>query len=772
MDTAATKSTDLSQPLKEAPSNRVQNSKVEAHGQCPPLLFFQPETGEVIAVPEQESVKLIAEIGRWNSLVATLHDANAQVQFFEAQLAELYDQPRMRAPGEKEAVEKNWEIAVEWQEEVLDACRNQITSLDKIGSSGKRLVELIPIPTSSGNSQTKTENKPGDLKGGKYSKELKGSWAKGDKRVASKDWIRPPMGSLVYVASDKIESHWAKIKDPKNMKWTEVVAKDANGKRKIDNAKLKEYATESIKKVKLQSKDFIKLEVNVDGSLGAWATAWNHDTANQFSKKGKLAAGPITGDIELNAGAQFMRYMYGGSLNASFQPFKGDVSFRAEGQAEIALAEAKAGAVIYFPCKDGWMWTLPASLADKGAKQKDIDLGAVRLMASLELKGVVGASIAAEVSLGIEVKEGQLPLAKGKRTPKRGKRRAKNVQVFGPEEKLVVAGVDAGLNAFAGAKADAEVKGAIQWRNPEDQKKNFEAFAEVAPTVGGLAGIGAGGKLTIQYTSGIFKVHADASICIGLGAEGKIGFEVNIKLLAKFIKWFFYQLYHANFQRLGYIEESAFTAARDLLFIAINSGELVEKQFGLLEQEIDNAIDAINNELAKAEARQKLARQILRDPDALRYAPPETKGMLIYQLSRYSGVDWKKSGFGIGDNFLLDQKEAIKRILLWSHTRSDCNNVIQHMTVRGMKGSYATNLAHLRRFLSSEAPRDLDLPGIDTRHGKDFDAWFNGLTASLKIDPTRGHPVARSDGIVYALQRDGTGDHPMFASTGDQAFYA
>jgi hypothetical protein len=467
-----------------------------------------------------------------------------------------------------------------------------------------------------------------------------------------------------------------------------------------------------------------------------------------------------------------MRYMYGGSLNASFQPFKGDVSFRAEGQAEIALAEAKAGAAIYFPCKDGWMWTLPASLADKGAKQKDIDLGAVRLMASLELKGVVGASIAAEVSLGIEVKEGQLPLAKGKRTPKRGKRRAKNVQVFGPEEKLVVAGVDAGLNAFAGAKADAEVKGAIQWRNPEDQKKNFEAFAEVAPTVGGLAGIGAGGKLTIQYAGGIFKVHADASICIGLGAEGKIGFEVNIKLLAKFIKWFFYQLYHANFQRLEYVEKDAFEAARDLAFIAINTGEAIEKQFGLQRKNLQDLVDAIDEALAKAEARQQLAARVLSDPEALRYAPPETKGMLIYQLSRHDRVDWAKSGFGLGDNFLHMQKEAIRRILRWSHTRADCNNIIQHMNAAGTKGDFVDNYVHIQRFLSSEAPRDLNLPGIDSRYGREFDNWYKGLTANLKMEPTRGHPVVRNDSPTYALQRDGLGDHPLFASTGHRGFYA
>jgi hypothetical protein len=82
----------------------------------------------------------------------------------------------------------------------------------------------------------------------------------------------------------------------------------------------------------------------------------------------------------------------------------------------------------------------------------------------------------------------------------------------GPEEKMVVAGAEVGVNAFAGAKAGAELKGAIQWRNPEDKKKSFEGFAEIAPTVGGMAGIGAGGTLTVQYTKGIFKVHADAAV--------------------------------------------------------------------------------------------------------------------------------------------------------------------------------------------------------------------------------------------------------------------
>lgn len=260
------------QPIAEVQTNTKRESTVEVHAEHPPILFLHTETGELIAVPVEERNALIKEIGQWNMLVATLHDANAQVQYFEAERTALALKSGTSTAttvaengtviSEKEALEKNWKIAVEWQEEVLDACRSQIKSLDKIGDAGKQLLELIPIPTKKkGNAKAKEENDAGKFEDGKYSGAWKkATWGKGNKRVASRDWIRPPMGSLVYVPSDQIKKHWPKIKDPKAVKWQEVLAKDAQGKRKIDHAKLKAYTIESVKKVKLQSKDFIEFE--------------------------------------------------------------------------------------------------------------------------------------------------------------------------------------------------------------------------------------------------------------------------------------------------------------------------------------------------------------------------------------------------------------------------------------------------------------------------------------------------------------------------------
>ena len=387
---------------------------------------------------------------------------------------------------------------------------------------------------------------------------------------------------------------------------------------------------------------------------------------------------------------------------------------------------------------------------------------------------MVGASIAGECSLGIETKEGQTPTVRGIRTPVAGKRRTKKVPVvrYGPEETMRVAGVDVGLNAFAGAKAEGEIKGAIEWRNPENSKKAFEAFASIAPSISGLAGGGATGKLTLQYTNGIFKFHADAALCIGLGAEGKLTFEVSTKLLLSFIKWFFYQLYGANFNRLPFIAPSAFQTAKNILFIAIASGKDILSNFGVDQTEIERRVAQILAALKKTGARKQLASRILSEPELLRYAPPETKSMLIYQLadSQLAAVSAMP---GLEDSSLRDQKLAISHLLgRWSHTQSDLNNVIQHISAEGNRGDYSANLASLRSFFGDAMPRDADLAGILNLDGQSFDEWHECLLANLKDEPTRGFPVAPSDSFEYAMQRDDGRDHPLFSSSGTYAYYA
>lgn len=205
----------------------------------------------------------------------------------------------------------------------------------------------------------------------------------------------------------------------------------------------------------------------------------------------------------------------------------------------------------------------------------------------------------------------------------------------------------------------------------------------------------------------------------------------------------------------------------------MTQGKKISEIFGISEEKLLEDVRKTCLELKKIEARHKLAKLILEGPVELRYAPPETKGMLIYQLSNDSFGDWARSGFGIGENYLANQKAAIQYILKrWSHTRSDFDNIIQHMSHDGVKGNYSQNLSRLRRFFSQELPGGRDLPGIDSSHSNDFDIWVNQLTALLKNEPTPGFPVVASDSIQYAMQRDHNTSHPLFASTGKNSFYA
>lgn len=166
------------QALKEANTNTIRGSKVKVEAEHAPKLYFRPETGELIVVPVAESNAFNAEIGEWNSLVATLHAANEQVQYFEDHITKLALKPDLTVPGAQEQAERNLESAIEWQEAVFDTCRAKMESLAKIGSSGKQLVELIPISTEK---PGKKESKPAEFDGSSHKKRAKnflGHWSK------------------------------------------------------------------------------------------------------------------------------------------------------------------------------------------------------------------------------------------------------------------------------------------------------------------------------------------------------------------------------------------------------------------------------------------------------------------------------------------------------------------------------------------------------------------------------------------------------------------
>ncbi|GAA5783981.1 hypothetical protein [Chitiniphilus shinanonensis] len=778
-----------SQPIKDGATNPRPDSVVATQAEQV-LLFLRPETGEVIGVPPQDSAELRLHYHRWSELIRDYHNANAllfdcenRLQILSAAKANKETIP----PGIEEEAQKWWDVAVKWRDETNEKLREEMKPLASTAGSGKKLVELIPLMSKEGDKPyaTTTKNEGPKIDGTK----AKQSWgfASG---AGLKDHYKYPKDlpeKLVYVRSDRLKEGWPKFKDAETVKWADVYKKDANGKRKLDETKLKQYVREQGKKIQLRSSDFVKLDFQKsDSILGDWGRKWNADHTVKHTAS-TTVGGVQVADIDLTAQAALMRYMYGGSVSGTFDPFKAGVAFKAEGKAEIALAEAKASADLYLPARDGILMCL------YDLRGTEFPLGAIRLQVSAALSGVVGASVAAEVSLSVEMKDKELPKVKGKPGGRRNGR-AKKMDV-GSAASTDVGGVTAELNAFAGAKADIELKGALQWRNPETQDKDFKDLASVAPSVGGMAGIGASAKFVAQYEDGLFRIQAHASLCVGLGAEGTISLEVNPLQVGSFVLWFNYQLYHANYSNVKIIGETAFDAMRDMSFLAIQAGQEISNYIGRTQRELSTQIVQISAALARAQARQRLAERILATPFALKYSSPETRGMLIYQLSRHGAADAAVTGGGVGDSYLATQRRAILHVLRQAQTKAGIDNIIQHIDRQGAKGDFDRRLASLKDFFKLEMVGNVDVPFIESHYddqfrehyeslpgkglgdgklaqaGGDFGGWYDTLHASLKDEPTRGLPMVPNDSVQYAMQRQWQDDHPLYAARGDDAYY-
>jgi hypothetical protein len=783
--------------IAEGRTNTTPGSCVDAHVQRASL-FLMPETGEVLAVPSADGAALRSEYMRLSMRVADYHCANEALALADERMAAiaLADAQRQFVDHQvREDARQGQLWALEWRDQANEALRDELKPLGKLDGTGKKLVELIPLMQKPGDKPYAFSVKTEDVKLDKT--DLKRTFWNVKTGVGLREkmnaWADPKNPAklpekLVYVRSDKLKPAWPKFKDQAATKWSEVYKKDATGKRQLDPAKLKRYVTDQAKAVaKIKTNDFVDLKAEVSGTLaGEWAEQWNRHAVKKGEASAKLA-GVQVADVDLSAEAALMRYTAGGSLNATFDPLKAGVALKAEGHADVALAEGKASCDLYLPSRDGIMLYVLA------LDMSRYDLGAVRLQVKTELSGVVGASIGAEIGMGVEMREFEVPAAKG--APAKGSRRKRSANVGKTATEVDNVGtVSAELSVFAGARADASINGAFQWRNPETKDKKFVDLASVVPTVSGQAGIGGTAQFSCDYRDGTFRLTASAGICIGLGAEGKVSLAVGVKQLAEFFMWCSYQLYHCDYRNLEILTRDGFTAVRDIAFLAVQGGKAIEECLQERAALLTGRVNEIQANVERAADRQTLAHQILSKPFALRYSPPETKGMLIYRLTRFGGLDWVLSGGGIGDAYLGQQRRAVLALLRLAQTRRDMENIVQHIDPLGAKQSLAARLSDLERFFAADAPGGVDLQSIGGRYKRDFKEllrslpaqgdqrlaleggefgdWYETVYASLKDEPTRGLAMVPNDTAEYSLQVAMQGrDHTLFASTGDRAYY-
>lgn len=639
------------------------------------LLLLDPKNGAVIVIPKEHAKAFVQEANQMAAMCDSLQRARQRVLDLEAKLNQART-ARFPSLADISTLQHQLKQATKEYDAAYASVKTELGDKGYLATSGtgKELLELLPL------AQKKQGGKP-------------------------QPWAR----KWTYVRSDKIKNHWRSYTFNKQEKGQPASFVKGG---KIDTKALREQLG------KLEPK--VKSEWTLAHDAGFWfpeLQAW----AEQINQKAEGQR------ISFEYGVQLFRYFAGCAASTEWNPRGGKIAAKFNGKAELNIASGKAKTEGYLPESDGWVWTLTGPKSGKV-----FHIGAVRFFGEAKVEGACGASAAAE--LGLEIDYSQLTGRSGLKGAKRKPDTGEEAKV-GRLDKL---GAEAGVGGdlFAGAKLSGEFTGALQYKSPEmtnGKADEFAAMAQVGPKVEVQFGAGAAAALMVDYDKGKFRIRAKAGVCLGPGAKGEIGLEVDAKRVYTFMEWLFRALLNANFEMLEIVADRGYTRAMQLQTMMLNGVT------GAYE-DITEAWDKFGRKLELEDQRITLMTRVLRNPRELRICVPEAHGIMLYQLTRHGRVT-KLLPQNTGFNFetMAERKKAVMQICKWAQSKRQFENMVQHMGPNGEKGGFKGNFKGLLRFM--------EIGPFDSR----FDDELQALYLNLPYEPPRGHPLALNDSAAFKL---------------------
>lgn len=638
------------------------------------LLLLDPKNAEVIVVPKEHAKAFVQEANQMAALCNTLAQSREKVLELEEKLAQANAQ-MFPSLGEIQPLQNKLKQARTAYEAAYEAVKKELGDKGYLATSGngKELLELVPL------AQRKSGGKP-------------------------QPWAR----TWTYVRPEKHRSHWRSVPLSKHDKG-QMPSFIRDGK--IDHQELKKQFG------KLEPK--LKGEWSFDPAAGFWfpeLQAW----AEQINKKSE------GNNVSFDYGAQLFRYFAGFSAGYEWNPKGGKIAAKFNGKAELMLLSGKAKIEGYLPAKDGWVWTLP------GANGQDVLIGAFRLFGEAKLEGGCGASASAE--LGIEVDYSEMR----KKPVVKGGKRAPPAAPPQTTAKLAAIGIEAGPGGdlFAGAKLSGELTGALQYKSPEitnGKADEFGAIAQIGPKVEVQFGAGAAAAFRVHYDKGRFRMRMKAGLCLGPGAKGEVGLEVDGRRIGKFIEWLFRALLNADFHHLDIITEEGYLRAKQLQTMLLNG---VNDAYNDIELRWDTFMKRVDTE----DQRIALMKRVLSNPPELRTCLPEAHGIMLYQLTRHNGLTkyWRwRDNTGLNFEFMAERKKAVLQICKWAQCQRQFKSMVKHIGPNGEQGGFQGNLNGLKRFM--------ELGMMDS----DYDEQLDALYMRLPPEPPRGHPLHENDSAAF-----------------------
>lgn len=737
-------------PLKDGKTNPSHGSTVKAELHPEPMLFYRPETNEILVVSKEQitafnkEIRLLDQL-MYDSVTAKDNCLKATDALLHAQRLAA-TQPASLKPAQLEQAEQIQDKANKELEEKHKKLEEAFKPFGKLDDTGGKLYELIPI-------QKQKVEKPG---------------ARTDAQRDGHTWAK----KWTYVRSNQVKSHFRsyQLNDAEQEKHQgnkEKSCLDANNK--IDTAKLKkQFATlESSakwkKEVEIHGVFLKSVNESIHSSLDEWAAGLNRNALG----------------IKIEPEFQLMRYFAGAGVEASWNPSKGNVAVRADARAEFVIAEGRFKASCYWPGQAGLL------LKFTGPKtQKIYDMGLIRCGVELEVFGMAGASASAQLGITVDYTD----IVKG-RAGMRGRPAAAVTrnQVVDVTKKLQDgADVSAGVDLFAGARASGSIKGQLQWNSPED--KQFMALCEIGPGGQVQAGAGLTASFKITLVNGKFRFLMAASACLGVGAGGKLEFEVNVGKTLEFSKYVAHMLYSVGYEYTELFLQDSYMLLTNLTVWAVKEGKDIEHA---VEDYIKNCdmiysifMKSIITDFKKESVRINLMNRVLAAPNKLDYATPEAKGILLYQLTRHN-TESVAGAAAISANtdakdlkpwaveFEGRRKRAVSIVCKKARSKAEFRNIMQHMTANGSSSTttWHDNFIQVKAFLDRVADR--------LHYAGDFNDYYNGLAenavlsgqglaimyAQLYDEPVLGYAFVDNDTPDY-MARAEQGHDPGYLMAG------
>ncbi|WP_343645669.1 ATPase [Enterobacter sp.] len=702
-------------------------------------IYFCTGTQELILLTPQAASALDRHAGQLMTVVNDYHTAtlaySAAVQDYGTSASNISESAALAV---KEASVTNAENTLQQKR---DAMQKLLGDFAADGAGYEQVAELIPVSTAKNSG---TRSGPGK----RYSYAKKGYIDKLGTGVRHRVKLK---------AGDKASA--------KDSIFTRNNQGDIKG---INTAALKKQIAElntSAEGIKLFSADDL---ISIDTTLCGWADSWNASLS---------VAKEIGEHVDISAGAQFLRFSSNLGASGTWEPWKGEVAIKAEFKSALTLASGAAMANYYIPDRIGWMLKWQAQ-----GRPKPMDMGLIRVKLGISLIGFAGASAQLEGQLQVTtVGANQMVIGNRQgRLPRFHERRATGAQFHDAREKNED-GVKVSGEIFGGAKAELKLTGAIQWLQPptmtahqgktgDDAKAaaKYVDFCSISESLVGMAGAGIGGVFQCDFINGRFCFSIAASLCVGVGAKGSFEAAVDYDKLNDFAGWLIYQLYGLDYGFFEVVTKRAFTAFSQISVLLLSDiKENIDIGLKNMTETISTIGDIFTDYVKKSEAgiaasskRNQLALNVILNTNRLLEFTPESKGILLYMLTRHSvwdHLDIDNRGNGIIPDIYHDRKQAVLVVLHSIQTQREWFQVFSHYNATGadladgnsaLKYMVAQNkMNELRRFLQEGLNKDDEMDKI-YRNLNPTPAWGYALT----MNNTLPYRLFRVDNPFYPRQ--------------------